>query len=178
MTKAIILEVFITNLRMYNEGNLHGEWVDLSQDLETILAKVEEIAPGDDEYFISDYEGFIRHVGEYDNIIELKNKVDEITEALEGCSVENVECIIDAVEQHTQYYSEQIEIIKNGNFQIYNNCEDMADVAAQIMEESGTLAELPEFSQRYFDFEALGRDLEIEGHFYYTKFATYIQIID
>ena len=50
---------------------------------------------------------------------------------------------------------------------IYYDCKDMEDVAIQIVEETGMLNGVPETLAMYFDYEAYGRDLDIEGKFYY-----------
>jgi len=45
----------------------------------------------------------------------------------------------------------------------------MADVARVLVEETGMLGEVPANLQNYFDYEAFGRDLEIEGSFLITS---------
>lgn len=48
---------------------------------------------------------------------------------------------------------------------VYYGCNDMEDVAIEYAEQTGMLQNIPENIARYFDFEALGRDMDIEGHF-------------
>lgn len=45
----------------------------------------------------------------------------------------------------------------------------MEDVAYNYIEETGALRDMPENLQFYFDYEALGRDMEINGSFYTDK---------
>ena len=52
----------------------------------------------------------------------------------------------------------------------------MADVAYQVLIESGQIDELPEWAQSYFDYEVYGRDLEIEGQFYKAAGSIYVEI--
>lgn len=44
----------------------------------------------------------------------------------------------------------------------------MADVAASLVEE-GMLGEIPAKLVNYIDYEAFGRDLELEGNFLITR---------
>jgi len=52
----------------------------------------------------------------------------------------------------------------------------MSDVAEQVVEQCGYLDEMPEHLRNYFDYEAYGRDLEIEGNFVYLGEGAYIEI--
>lgn len=45
----------------------------------------------------------------------------------------------------------------------------MEDVATYYVEEAGQLGEVPSNLQNYIDYQALGRDLELEGNFLVTS---------
>ena len=45
----------------------------------------------------------------------------------------------------------------------------MADVAEQYADETGLLESIPERLRYYFDFEALGRDMNLEGQYIFTE---------
>lgn len=45
------------------------------------------------------------------------------------------------------------------------DCDDMADVAYQVVEECGYLDNVPDDVARYFDYESFGRELELEGNY-------------
>ena len=49
----------------------------------------------------------------------------------------------------------------------YPGCEDMADVARQMVEEG--YISVPDHLIYYFDYEAYGRDLSMEGTFVETR---------
>lgn len=51
----------------------------------------------------------------------------------------------------------------------YSDCESMEDVAAYYVEETGQLGEVPSNLQSYINYQALGRDMEIEGNFLVTS---------
>lgn len=60
---------------------------------------------------------------------------------------------------------EGLEEVRQGNYTIYYDCDDMSDVAYQVVNESGLLDGVPETIKGYFDYEAYGRDIDIEGTF-------------
>ena len=51
---------------------------------------------------------------------------------------------------------------------LWSGCEDMADVARQMVEE-GAFGEIPAHLQNYIDYEAYGRDLFFGGTFVETR---------
>ena len=51
----------------------------------------------------------------------------------------------------------------------------MAEVAEMYADETGLLYSMPDELRMYFDFEAYGRDMEINGHFIETD-SGYIEI--
>lgn len=185
-TKNFEFNVFITNLALYNEGILHGEYVDfVNLDLDEIWNEINRICYNPrsyepdkiDEWFITDYDTSIdcEYFSEYEDIAALKEKVDFYAEFFEeyGDYAEN---IIDAMEQHYSSNQEIIDHLKSGEFRIYTNCNDMTDVAYEVAEECGYLDQIPDHLRNYFDFEALGRDLKCEGYFYYTSDSVYVEI--
>jgi hypothetical protein len=60
---------------------------------------------------------------------------------------------------------EAIGKVNSGDYRIYYNCDDMADVAYQVVEECGYLDNVPDDVARYFDYESFGMELEIEGNY-------------
>lgn len=60
---------------------------------------------------------------------------------------------------------EGLEEVRQGNYTIYYDCDDMSDVAYQVVNESGLLDGVPETLKGYFDYEAYGRDIDINGTF-------------
>jgi antirestriction protein len=60
---------------------------------------------------------------------------------------------------------EAIGKVNSGDYRIYYGCDDMADVAYQVVEECGYLDNVPDDVARYFDYESFGRELEIEGNY-------------
>lgn len=169
MTRAkrrIEINLFIANLGKYNEGILIGDWFDLFEATDEEIAAV---IGNDCEYIILDFEApdFFK-IHEFSNIQGLR----EQAKAIEEIDPEIMEAFI----YHGYTIAQAIEKIEDGDYNIYEGCDTMEDVAYQIVEEQGLLNGAPELAQRYFDYAGFGRDLEIEGYFYETS-TGYIEII-
>lgn len=169
-----MLRIYLTNLGKYNEGMLIGEWVDLPVSEEELEKVFKRIGINDEyeEYFITDYESDVDglKVGEYENVDDL----NELAEALEDLDSEE-ENVLSVMLEDGCTFEEVLEKIKDRDYMVYYNCDSMEDVAYQVVEESGLLDGVPEKVARYFNYEAYGRDLEIEGTFYQINNA-YIEI--
>lgn len=157
-----MLKIFISNLKEYNEGQIIGEWVDLPcEGLEEVLDKISN--NGNDELFISDYETDISglKVSEYDNILEL----NDMTEEIDNLSDDEVIAFQAYLEQYTNDLQQALDAVRQGNYRIYYNCDNMEDVAYQVVNDCGLLDGVPEEAKIYFDYEAYGRDLDINRTF-------------
>lgn len=157
-----MLKINVTNLKKYNEGALVGKWVSLPcEGLEEVLHKISN--NGNDELFISDYETDIigLKVSEYDNILEL----NIIAEEIDNLSDDELIAFQAYLEQYANNMEQALEEVRQGNYRIYYNCDNMSDVAYQVVNECGLLDGAPEELKVYFDYEAYGRDLDIEGRF-------------
>lgn len=164
-----MINIYITNLGKYNEGELIGKWVqlpcdDLEKELRSIGVSDEPDENGEyyEEYFITDYETDIPglKIGEYDNLDEL-NEFAEWTEDLS----EDEKIALHAFLENGSDFEEALDQIEKENYFIYWNCDSMSDVAGEVVENSGMLYGVPDNVARYFDYEAYGRDLSLEGTF-------------
>lgn len=169
----IMLRIFLTNLGKYNEGQLIGEWVGLPCTNDELEAVKERIGISDkpdengnyyEEWFITDYESDIQgvKVGEYDDLDEL----NELAEELDNLDIDQQQAIKAFLEDGSTF-EEALEGVQDGNYRIYSGCDDMTDVAMEVVEECEYLNGVPENVARYFDYEAFGRDLDLEGKYYY-----------
>jgi antirestriction protein len=166
------IKIYVANLEKYNEGELVGGWFTLPADIEEIEEAI-GINEEYEEYAIHDYEapeGL--KIGEYDSIEEL-NEIAEKIDSLDTYEEEQLELLLATEELD---FAEAIEKLDSGDFIIYHDCKDMEDVAYQYIEETGMLSDVPEDLRNYFDYEKFGRDMEIEGNFYYLGNNTYIQL--
>jgi len=164
------MRVYITDLEAYNNGHLVGEWYtlpmssdELAEAIENELYKGKQICESDhhhEEYFITDYECDYMKIDEYADLERLNviaedmDRLDEHEQTAVKLLLENY--VVSDIE-------EAIENIDN----IHCTGETkMEDVAYNYIEETGALKDMPESLQFYFDYESLGKDMEINGSFY------------
>ena len=156
------MRVYIANLGKYNEGELVGAWFTPPVDLDEVK---ERIGLNDEyeEYTIHDYE-LPFEIDEYTPIEEI-NRLCNLAEELEGTPIGEVASEI----QHAFFSSFEEMVEHVDDIVYYPDCDDMSDVAYYLIEKTGTLGEIPTHLQNYIDYEAYGRDLEIEGSFLTTN---------
>ena len=187
-----MLKVFITNLGMYNEGVLCGEWIELpieEEDLNEVFDKIKichENKDGEkvnyydsvgnpyEEFFFSSFETDIDglEIPEHISIEDL----NEMAEEIDNLDEEKQDILSGLLKEGGYSYEDAISIIDNQQYNVYYDCFDMSDVAEQVVEQCGYLDEMPKHLRNYFDYEAYGRDLEIEGNFVYLGEGAYIEI--
>lgn len=165
-----MLNIYITNLGKYNEGELIGEWAKLplsEEELQEILNRI-GINEEYEEYFITDYEADINglEIGEYSNIGEL-NKIAKKFEELEELEKKQLEVLLegdyiefneileenvsDLLDSHTFIQLDETSLNENENLgysyieEIY--CNDLSCI---------------ENIDYYFDIEAFSRDLHFD----------------
>ena len=165
-----MIKIFLTNLGKYNEGSIVGEWLELpatQEEIDTCLNNI-SINAEYEEYFISDFESDIDglHIGEYENL----ERLNTIAETLEDVDTEIIEALI-----YHGYPLEDIES-KVDDCIIWYGCDDMSPVAELYADEIGLLDNIPDNFKRYFDYEAFGRDMDLEGRFYFAN-GNCIQIL-
>lgn len=155
------MRVYITNLGKYNEGERVGEWFTLPVAEEDVAARI-DLDDEYEEYVIHDYE-LPFEIDEYISLEEL-NRLASLAEELEGTPIED-----EMLEIQRAFFSSFEEMVEHKDDIIcYLDCDNMADVAAYLVEETGALGEVPAHLQNYIDYDAYGRDLEIEGNFLVT----------
>ena len=161
-----MLNIYLTNLGKYNEGELIGEWVELPVSQEELQKVFERIGINEEyeEYFITDYECDFYEVGEYENL----DTLNEIAERIEELDVEEVKVVKALMSELGYTLDEAIDKVNNGDYRIYSDCDNMTDIAYQVVEEWGYLNNVPDNVARYFDYESFGRDLGIEGTHIFT----------
>lgn len=169
-----MLNIYLTNLGKYNEGELVGEWLNLPATDEEIEAVRERIGINEryEEWFITDYETDVDGltVDEYDNIDDLNRLAEVIEDDPEG-----VAALI--------YfgYSDAEEIAENLDNLIHIEGGTSMNMDESIgyyyAEECGTLDGIPENLRYYFDYEKYGRDIRLEGQFYETESGDIIEFV-
>lgn len=146
------IRIYVACLAAYNNGILHGAWIDANQDENAIhgeIAKVLKASPIKDavEYAIHDYEGLEGvQLSEYSGIAEVLELAAFISEhgALGAEAINHfgdIEAAETALEDH--YYGEY---------------RSLAEFAEQLTE---VTMQIPENLRFYIDYVVMARDLEI-----------------
>ena len=100
------------------------------------------------------------------------NEIAESADNLDSFEEEALESMID----YSFDPEEALNKIADGDVLFYFDCDNMEDVAYEVVEQTEMLAGVDDTIARYFDYEAYGRDLEIEGTFIPTE-TGYIEVI-
>jgi antirestriction protein len=148
-----------------------GAWVELdaSTTWETIADAIREKIPGAsiDEILCADAEGLARHfLSRYDGF-DLKGWKEWI-EAAEASNYDP-EIIAAYCDNVGDWTTEAVSTAEDCYFGEHESAEDFA---AELLENTGELASIPESLRYYFDFEKYARDLlsgdffESNGHYF------------
>lgn len=164
------LNVYVANLGKYNEGFLVGEWFTLPVDFDEVAKKIglnEEY----EEYAIHDYEAPFK-IGEYTSLASL-NDIAERINSLADYEHDDLELLLETGELT---FDEAMDVLENCTYTIYTDCKDMGEVAYQWYDETGMINEIPSSIVNYIDWDSIGRDMEMDGSFYYVGNSTYVEL--
>lgn len=176
MNTDAIIKGYITNLGKYNEGDLVYKLISFPISEEELNEALREIGckytdengvvhnEFYEEFFFSDWDCTLPFdFGEYESITEV-NEIAERVEELETYEQDVLKVII---EEYTSNVDEALQIVENCNYVTWYGCYNMADVAEAMANEYDYLKDIPTNLQYYIDFEKWGRDLAMEGKFFY-----------
>lgn len=156
------IKIFVTNLGKRAKGTKLGRWFTLPTSYEDIAEEID--MEEQDDYLIQEYEAPFK-INEQD-------------------SIENLNYIAELFDEHANspvidYAGELVEVGYYGSVEealdsideiiVYEGCTSMTDVAYEVAEASSLFANNSNVVQRYFNFQAFGRDLAIEGNYYITN---------
>lgn len=162
-TKTDQPRIYVACLAAYNSGYLHGAWIDATQgewaiwdDIQAMLAA--SPIPDAEEHAIHDYEGFggIR-LTEYEPI--------DVVVALAAFFAEHGALGAAVLAHFCGDFDEARDAIAHR----YHGCHtSLADYVQEITEET---TEIPESLRYYIDWQAMARDIEINGDFFTVETA-------
>lgn len=147
--------IYIADLSAYNNGRLHGVWINATDGLNEIWDQVKAMLKTSpeamaEEYAIHDYEGFGSYkVSEYEGL-EAVHGIAVFIEEHGALGAEVLDYACGDMEQAEKTLTESY----NGEY------KSVADFAEQLTEDT---SEVPEHLQYYIDYEKMGRDMELSG---------------
>lgn len=155
--------IYVACLAAYNNGYLHGAWIDADQDADQIRAKIATMlarSPINDaeEYAIHDHEGFegvtIREYAGIETVARIGAFIAEHGALGAGLLAQFIDDIDEAEAALQDCY--------HGQF------ASLADFMEEVTTESITI---PEALRNYVDWEAMARDAEMSGEFFTIETA-------
>ncbi len=164
-------KIYVACLAAYNNGKLHGHWIDATQDIDALQDAVNQILASSpitnaEEWAIHDYEDFGgSYVHEYAGLEAVAAYAAFIAEhdILGGA-------VLDQTSGDIEEASRLLEECYHGEH------ESEADFAQSITEDTSTI---PENLACYIDYERMARDLficdffSIEINYKYHVFSNY-----
>lgn len=177
MNENVVLRAYVTNLGLYNEGMLVGEWVDFPtthEKMKEVMRRIRIDGKEYEEYFITDYEsdidGLTECFGEYENLSMLNYLAGKIQDM--DYSVEQLEAMIEYGE-FTGSVEELINLIDNEEcFMLMPDVESDYDLGYEYAENSGLFTEALKslgMLANYIDYEGYGRDIRLEEGGMFTE---------
>lgn len=169
------MRIYVACLASYNNGVLHGRWIDAESDVDSMATQVAEMlresrfpnvmvkhpetgesVPSAEEYAIHDMEGLPSCFGEYCGLQAVADFV-ELTEEYDYIDSSDLAAIVDNFHSVNSAKSEL-----DDNFcGIYDSFSDYSDEYADEM----LACRAPDTNDilvRYFDYDAFARDLAFD----------------
>lgn len=150
--------IYVADLAAYNNGKLHGVWIDATIEVDEIQEAVSEMLKSSpeemaEEWAIHDYEGFGRgSVSEYEGFESVHEKALFLEDHGPLGAV-----VLDHWCGRLEDATKAIEEGYNGEY------ESVEDYARSLTEET---SEVPKHLEFYIDYEKMGRDMELNGDIY------------
>jgi antirestriction protein len=168
----LVMQIYLTNLGKYNEGELVGKWLKLPYPNSELEAALLEIGIGEryEEYFITDYENDIGlRVREYDSLDEL-NEIAERVSSLDSYETMLLQAMIEHESPDT---SELLELIDRlDEYSLLSDVDSDEDLGHYWLFESGcynldNLGTLVDF----LDCESFGRAIRLDSSGEFTSYG-------
>lgn len=149
-------KIYVACLAAYNNGKLHGEWIDANQEVDSIHEDIRKMLknspePFAEEWAIHDYEGFEGlQISEYESIEDVARYAHLIEDHGEAYVAYANHIGVDCATEEGFQEAFQGEWDSEESF-----AENLADETMEI----------PEHLQYYIDYEKLARDLFVNDYF-------------
>lgn len=156
--------IYVASLADYNNGVLHGRWLDAAREPDELYADINAILAGSrepnaEEWAIHDYEQFGRwKVGEFDSIEQISRVAKNIAE--HGYAYSAWADVFDG--EDASFDTDAFHEAYLGH---YDSVTDYVEQMADDLGYEQKLDKLPEYLRGYtrIDYAAIGRDMELSG---------------
>ncbi len=155
-TVQVTPKIYVACLAAYNNGYLHGQWIDVLDDVQAVNDQIQDVLDsspvcGAEEWAIHDYQGFEGlQLSEYesiDRVVELAGLIKQYGEAWAA---------------YTNYVG--LDYASRDGFEeayrgVWDSEEDFAmDLALDTLD-------IPEHLRNYIDYEKYANDLFVNDYF-------------
>ena len=157
------IRIYVACLAAYNNGSLHGRWIDatlgenhIHMQVKAMLANSPEADA--EEWSIHDYEGFEgAPISEWDSFERIADLAEFITEheTLGGKLLE--------------HFGGDLDDAKSAFDNYWGEHTSLEEYARNLTEDVGT--EIPTQLENYIDNAAMGRDMEMSGDIFTVEIA-------
>ena len=175
------IKFYAADLAAYNNGTLHGVWIDATSDADDMQDAVDAMlaqspVPDAEEWIIHDYDDSLKcisHLGETSDLLEIANIMESVEELSDDYDDSILPMLIEWVSERADsiHWKSHLDDAFAG---LHNSGEDYA---MELLEDTGEVAALPDYLQGYFDYRAFARDMAIGGEvdFICTSTGRYLQ---
>lgn len=155
---TVVLKIWLGDLGAYNAGELKGEWLEFPMDPEELSEKIKQYSRnGEGDYFIADSEEPIKGlVKEFSDPLELNEVADKLSDMRDD-ELARVGYLVE-----DQGYSIGDALDKYEDVTFYEGMS-LKQVAEHMVDE-GLFGEIASSIINYIDYEAIARDLSIDGY--------------
>lgn len=158
-----LMKAFIVNRREHREGKETGQYFPLPVDPDYVNEELH--IKENDGYDILDYD-LPFEIDEEITLEEL-NRLCRMVIELEPYMQDDLNVLLDYGYSLEQVYDEKNDIT------FYRGYDNMTDLAYCLVDDYGVLGEISDKAKLYFNYEAFGRDLEINGKYIIGRHGIY-----
>lgn len=161
------VSVYVADLAAYNNGKLHGVWIELEPGMtaDEIMEQVQEMLDDSPE---DDAEEWAIHAEEGLNFGEFAG-LDELVRFCEVWDGDNLDIIVALIDQHGDDYG--FSLVEEGSYMVHGSWDDIIDSWMDTWQ-------IPDHIRFYIDEDAVRRDLELERSYAELRDGRVIESLD
>ena len=150
--------IYVACLAAYNNGTLHGAWLDADQEPDTLDEAINEMLrrspePGAEEWGIFDYEGFAPYqLHEYESLADVS--------AIARGIVEHGPVFAALLDHHDGSLNDTRTALTENYCGAWRSLDDYVEDTIRDCHD------IPAYLDSYIDWAAMGRDMETNGELY------------